>query len=145
MVRLNNWLRITVGGLALCAVLVVALAIAVWMLLRQSLPQLDGELGVPGLHTPVTVERDDAGVPIIRAGDRSSAAFALGFVHAQDRFFQMDLLRRSASGELAALVGAAALPLDRQRRLFCCADRLPDAGNSCPSTSSRSCVAIPTA
>ncbi|ATO33511.1 Penicillin acylase 2 [Dickeya dianthicola] len=118
MVRLNNWLRITVGGLALCAVLAVALAVAVWMLLRQSLPQLDGELNVAGLHTPVTVERDDAGVPIIRAGDRLSASFALGFVHAQDRFFQMDLLRRSASGELAALVGAAALPLDRQRRLF---------------------------
>ncbi|MEI7256354.1 penicillin acylase family protein [Dickeya dadantii] len=116
--RLSNWLRITVGGLALCAVLAVALAVAVWMLLRQSLPQLDGVLGVPGLHTPVTVERDAAGVPIIRAGDRLSAAFALGFVHAQDRFFQMDLLRRSASGELAALVGAAALPLDRQRRLF---------------------------
>ncbi|WP_244265241.1 penicillin acylase family protein [Dickeya solani] len=111
--RLNNWLRITVGGLALCAVLVVALAIAVWMLLRQSLPQLDGELGVPGLHTPVTVERDDAGVPIIRAGDRLSAAFALGFVHAQDRFFPdgfAQAQRVRGTGGVGGRCGVAAGP-----------------------------------
>ncbi|QDX29829.1 penicillin acylase family protein [Dickeya poaceiphila] len=115
---INSWLRITVDGLVLCVVLAMVLVILVWMLLRQSLPQLDGELRVPGLHTPVTVERDGAGIPTIRAADRFSAAFALGFVHAQDRFFQMDLLRRSAAGELAALVGESALPLDRQHRLF---------------------------
>ncbi|ACT06617.1 peptidase S45 penicillin amidase [Dickeya chrysanthemi Ech1591] len=116
--RINNGLRIMAGALALGVVLMMALVVAVWGLLGQSLPQLDGELSVPGLHTPVTVERDEAGVPSIRAADRLSAVFALGFVHAQDRFFQMDLLRRSAAGELSALVGAAALPLDRRHRLF---------------------------
>ncbi|GAB7203242.1 penicillin acylase family protein [Dickeya oryzae] len=116
--RIKSWRRLTVGALSLGGVLVIVLAATVWWLLRQSLPPIDGELRVPGLHTAVTIDRDDAGVPIIRANDRQSAAFALGFVHAQDRFFQMDLLRRNAAGELAALVGAAALPLDRQHRLF---------------------------
>ncbi|WP_263009495.1 penicillin acylase family protein [Dickeya zeae] len=118
IVRIKHWRRITVGALSLGGVLVIALAVTIWWVLRQSLPPIEGELRVPGLHTAVTIDRDDAGVPVIRASDRQSAAFALGFVHAQDRFFQMDLLRRNAAGELAALVGAAALPLDRQHRLF---------------------------
>ncbi|XIH70637.1 hypothetical protein C1N58_21125 (plasmid) [Pantoea sp. SGAir0180] len=58
------------------------------------------------------------GVPDIIAADSQSAYFALGFLHGQDRFFQMDLLRRSAAGELAALVGKGGIRIDRQRRIF---------------------------
>ena len=60
-----------------------------------------------GLGAPVRIERDALGVPVVRGGSRLDVARATGFLHAQDRFFQMDLLRRSAAGELAALVGAA--------------------------------------
>jgi penicillin amidase len=85
--------------------------------LRGSLPQLDGERHVPGLAAPVTITRDGLGIPTIRARSRVDAARATGFLHAQDRFFQMDLARRRAAGELSALVGARTLAVDREIRL----------------------------
>jgi penicillin amidase len=88
-----------------------------FLLLRGSLPVLDGAVSLPGLGGPVAVERDRLGVPTIRGGSRADVARATGFVHAQDRFFQMDLLRRRAAGELAELVGKVALPVDRRTRL----------------------------
>ena len=66
--------------------------------LEASLPQVDGEVALEGLAAPVMVERDAAGVPTIRGDDRLDVARALGFVHAQERFFQMDLLRRRPAG-----------------------------------------------
>lgn len=96
--------------------LLVALA-AGWWLLRGSLARLDGSLALPGLAAPVQVERDAAGIPTIRAQNEADLSRALGFLHAQDRFFQMDLLRRVAAGELSELFGKAALPRDRANRL----------------------------
>ncbi len=84
--------------------------------LRASLPQLDGTHPLAGLTAPVTATRDVLGVPTIRGATRPDVARALGFLHAQDRFFQMDLLRRRAAGELAELFGKVALPLDRSTR-----------------------------
>jgi penicillin amidase len=85
--------------------------------LRASLPLADGSFTLTGLAAPVTVERDRLGVPTITSSTRADAARALGFLHAQDRFFQLDLQRRQAAGELAALVGARALEVDRAMRL----------------------------
>ncbi len=101
----------------LIVVLVIAAVAGGYAFLRGSLPQLDGSVPATGLRAPVTVTRDAAGVPTIRGSDRGDVAYATGFVHAQERFFQMDLLRRSASGELAALLGPALLPVDRDRRI----------------------------
>ena len=98
-------------------VLVIAAIVGGYAFMRASLPQLDGSVAAAGLRAPVTVTRDAAGVPTIRGSDRGDVAYATGFVHAQERFFQMDLLRRSASGELAALLGKALLPVDRDRRI----------------------------
>ena len=78
---------------------------------------LDGEIRLRGLGARVSVERDAFGVPTIRGGNRLDVARATGFLHAQDRFFQMDLARRNAAGELSALLGPAALSIDRKRRL----------------------------
>jgi len=89
-----------------------------WLFLRGSLAQLDGQATGNGLTALVTVTRDANGVPAITGQSRADVAFATGFVHAQDRFFQMDLLRRVAAGELAELVGAVALPVDRQHRFY---------------------------
>ena len=98
-------------------VALIALAVgAAGVFVRGSLPTLDGELGVAGLADDVAVERDSLGVAWIRATTRDDAAFALGFVHAQERFFQMDLLRRAAAGELAELLGADLLSADRVLR-----------------------------
>lgn len=112
--RLAVVLAVMVGLLIL-----VALAGGLWLRGRveASLPQLSGERAVGGLSAPVTVERDALGVPTIRAANRADAARALGFLHAQERFFQMDLLRRSAAGELAEIVGPPALDGDRASRV----------------------------
>ncbi len=84
---------------------------------RASLPQLDGTAAIAGLGAKVTITRDALGVPTIKAGNRVDVARALGWLHAQDRFFQIDLMRRRAAGELAELFGKAALPLDRESRM----------------------------
>jgi penicillin amidase len=97
--------------------LVLLAGLGAWLLLRASLAQLDGKRDAPGLTGPVTIARDEAGVPLIRGNNRLDVAYATGFVHAQERFFQMDLLRRTAGGQLAELFGPRALPLDRARRL----------------------------
>jgi len=100
--------------------LVVTLAAALFWArseLRASLPHINGTVMVRGLQSAVTIERDSLGVPTIRGLSRADVARATGFVHAQDRFFQMDLARRRAAGELSALVGDAAIPLDRQVRI----------------------------
>ncbi len=107
-------------GIGASLVLVAALAGAGWCFsrLRASLPSLDGSQRMTGLGAPVTIERDALGVPTIKAITRADAARALGYLHAQDRFFQMDLLRRRGAGELAEIIGPAALPLDRGSRRF---------------------------
>ena len=85
--------------------------------LRRSLPVLDGEIALYGLAAPVTIERDAQGVATIRGEHRFDVARGLGFAHGQDRFFQMDLARRFAAGELAELLGEGALEADKRQRL----------------------------
>lgn len=109
-----KWLKRILGGLLL---LLLLLALALWLMLRSSLAPLDGERALPALGAPVEAQRDARGYVTLTAESRLDAARALGFVHAQERFFQMDLMRRNAAGELSALVGAKALPLDKARRL----------------------------
>ena len=82
----------------------------------HTLPQLDGTLTLPGLHAPATVLRDSEGVPHIRTATAGDAWFALGFVHAQDRLFQMDLNRRRGLGRSAEFLGAAAADADALSR-----------------------------
>jgi penicillin G amidase len=102
------------GGIGL---LLLACALAIYLAVRGSLPQLDGSLSAPALASEATIERDASGVPAIRARSRADLAFATGVAHAQDRFFQMDLMRRSAAGELAALLGPSLVDADRRLRV----------------------------
>ena len=102
------------------AVLVLGTAAAggafVW--LRGSLPHIDGERTLPGLAAPVEVIRDANGIPHITAGNEEDALFALGFVHAQDRMWQMEMNRRIGAGRLAEVLGSAALDTDRLLRVL---------------------------
>jgi len=111
--------RLKIVGVALVILLVLGGAVVGWMYrtVARSLPLLDGEVVVAGLASAVTVERDALGVPTIRGSTRLDVARALGFLHAQDRFCQMDLLRRRAAGELAELFGPSALAADRASRV----------------------------
>jgi penicillin amidase len=103
-------------GLAMFALLAVA-TIAALFALRGSLAQLDGTVTEDVLTAPVRVDRDERGTATFHAENRRDLEFALGYVHAQERFFEMDLMRRSAAGELAELFGDAAVPLDRKARM----------------------------
>jgi penicillin G amidase len=102
---------------AAAAVLMLAALGAGYGVLRASLPQLDGRRHAH-VSGPVHIARDARGVPTIEAVDRLDLAYATGFVHGQDRFFQMDLARRLAAGELAELFGTVAIYQDRESRLF---------------------------
>jgi len=97
------------------ALIVLAIAV-VWLAVRASLPQLDGAIAVDGINGPTTIVRDAAGIPTIMASTRGDLAFATGFAHGQDRFFQMDLIRRQATGELSELFGEVALETDKRNR-----------------------------
>src|SRR5665213_686167 len=84
--------------------------------LRAALPQIDGTLHTAGLSAPVTVTRDDHGVPSIQATNVDDLLFAQGFVTAQDRLWQMDALRRHAAGDLAEILGPSLVEHDRTQR-----------------------------
>ena len=109
--RVLRWTLGTLVGLVLVLVAVL------YFFLRSSLPQLKGEVQTAGIAAPVQITRDAVGAPTLTAQSRTDLAFATGFVHAQDRFFQMDLLRRYPAGEVAELLGPAALEVDRSSRL----------------------------
>ena len=84
---------------------------------RASLPKLEGQIETAGIISSVTVERDDQGNATISADNRTDLAYATGYIHAQERFFQMDLSRRMAAGELSELFGSLALGSDKNNRL----------------------------
>ena len=109
--------RVTVRLLAVVVILAVLAVFATLWAMRASLPVLEGELALEGLSAPVSVQRDERGIVTIDAANETDAARALGFVHAQERYFEMDLLRRSAAGELSALFGPVAIERDKQVRI----------------------------
>ena len=105
-----RWLARATAALLLLSALALGLA---YCYLRQSLPQLEGSTPAPGLRAPVDVLRDTWGIPHIFAVTQADAAYGLGYVHAQDRLWQMEMNRRIGSGRLAEILGPAALDTDR--------------------------------
>jgi penicillin G amidase len=100
------------------AILVITGGAVIWWFVYRPLPQLSGTIGVPGLQKAVIVERDRWGVPHLRANSVEDLAEAQGFVMAQDRLWQMDLLRRVARGQLSEILGPATLDIDKGFRTF---------------------------
>jgi penicillin amidase len=98
------------------ATLIVLLAIGaggVWWRLWHALPTTEGRARVPGLRAPLEIVRDGSGVPHIRAANEADAYFGLGYVHAQDRLWQMDFQRRIARGRLSEILGSQTITTDR--------------------------------
>ncbi|MBD3584863.1 penicillin acylase family protein [Salinimonas sp. HHU 13199] len=108
-----NWMKWLFISLLILLLLAVG---AVFFTFNQSLPQLDGDVRAPGLQSQAVLARDELGQAIITGDSRLDAAYALGVAHGQDRFFQMDLQRRAAAGELSQWVGERALEVDKQAR-----------------------------
>lgn len=109
--------KIIFGVLIFILVVLIGAGAAAVFILRGSLPKLNGEVSLPGLTAAVTVERDELGIVTIKAKNQVDASRALGYVHAQERYFEMDLVRRSSAGELAELVGASAVSADEAVRV----------------------------
>jgi len=110
---LRTFFRVSLWILGFLVILVGAVA---WWFVYRPLPQLDGSISVPGLQRAVTVDRDGWGVPHIRAASAEDAAEAQGYVMAQDRLWQLDLLRRVAWGQLSEILGERTLQIDKDFR-----------------------------
>jgi len=103
-------------SLVKASVVLVAIAAlgggAAWQYLRRSLPQVDGAVVVAGIHAPIDIVRDADAIPHIFASSKADALFGLGYVHAQDRLWQMEFQRRIGFGRLSEIFGAATIPQD---------------------------------
>jgi penicillin amidase len=99
--------------LSILLLLLLLSAAAGYAYLRQSLPKTEGAVRLAGLSGPVDVLRDRYGIPHIFAGSLPDAVFALGYAHAQDRLWQMEMSRRIAAGRVSEVVGAGGLETDR--------------------------------
>lgn len=102
--------------IVLCLALVIVLAATTLAWVYSSLPRSGGDLTLPGLKSPVTVHFDENAVPYIFAETELDAAFALGFTHARDRMWQMELQRRLGAGRLSEIIGKRTTAIDRQMR-----------------------------
>ncbi len=105
---------------AVCLLLVAIIIAVCWLywIAHSALPQLDGSVAVPGISSKVRVVRDGQGVPTIEAATLEDLFFAQGYVTAQDRLWQMDVMRRAAAGELSEVIGEDTLKMDREERIL---------------------------
>jgi penicillin amidase len=106
------------SGRGLVALVVVAIVAGVggWLYLKRSLPQLSGEAHVAGIEQPIDIVRDSEGIPHVFARSERDGWFAIGYLHAQDRLWQMEVQRRVATGRLAEVFGELAYDTDRLMR-----------------------------
>jgi penicillin amidase len=105
-------------GASLFALLLVVTGAGFYLYLRSALPQTNGRIVLTGPKAEIRVERDADGVPRIIAQDDEDLAFGLGFAHAQERLFQMELQRRYGAGRLSEIFGPDAVAVDRQMRVL---------------------------
>jgi penicillin G amidase len=121
--RLFRLLFYSLLALLLLALIVVAV---IYVLLRASVATESGMVKLSGLGATTIVQRDDRGSVSLAAATTQDAMRTLGFVHAQERFFEMDLARRAAAGELSALLGKATIEMDRKKRVHRFRSRVKD-------------------
>ncbi|CAG0933460.1 penicillin amidase [Thermoflexales bacterium] len=113
MKRVRKWLTRIIIGLFILAIILTS--VAIWLVVR-SWPQTSGTIQVSGLQAPVQVFRDKWGVPNIYADNEPDLFFAQGYVHAQDRLWQMEMIRRLGSGMLSEIIGEETVSIDRIMR-----------------------------
>lgn len=114
---MRRLLRILIATLATIIGLISLTVAGIYWLCWSSLPKQEGYRSSTSIQNTLTIDHDDLGVPTIKAIDRETVSYGIGFCHAQDRYFQMDLQRRMAAGELSALVGPGTLGMDKSNRI----------------------------
>ena len=113
---MGKWKKIIIGSAAALFVLIIVIALLSYWTLRKSLPDYNESITVTGLNSEVKIYRDSFAVPMIVANNDEDAAFALGYLHAQERLFQMDVERRAGEGRLSEVFGEKTIPYDKMFR-----------------------------
>lgn len=113
---MKPWLKITFSILISFILIIIIGGYIFYRMLNTSLPLYEGTLNAPGLHEQVEIYRDSLAVPYIFANNDEDAAFALGYLHAQERMFVMDIIRRAGAGRLSEIFGDKTLPFDKMFR-----------------------------
>jgi penicillin amidase len=116
--RLSPVVHVLLWLLFAMLVILAGAAAYAWFVAHSALPQLDGRLQISGISAAVAVTRDSHGVPTIEAGTLEDLFFAQGYVTAQDRLWQMDVMRRYGAGELSEILGEDGLKMDREQRIL---------------------------
>ena len=114
---MSNRAKIIIGILGVLLVASIAVFFFLRYQIRKSFPEASGKLSVPGLQDRVEIQRDEYGVPRINARNEHDLMFAVGYVHAQDRLWQMDMARRIGEGRMSELLGSVTLPFDKMFRI----------------------------
>ena len=113
---MKKGIKIVSGIFTTIVALIIAVVVISYFVLNSKLPEYSGEVVVAGINNNVKIYRDKYAVPYIIANDELDAAFALGYVHAQERLFQMDISRRAGMGKLSEVLGSSTLPFDKMFR-----------------------------
>ena len=113
---MKKWLKVLLGFIFTITVLIVAGSLVAYFTLLSKLPDYEGLKTVNGISSEVEIYRDSFAVPYIIAKTEFDAAFSMGYVHAQERLFQMDITRRAGEGRLSEILGGEAIPFDKMFR-----------------------------
>jgi len=111
-------MKILKWSAAVIFILAVVVSISIYVFLKQTVPDYDGEVTIQGLHAPVEIIRDKWGIPNISAQNEEDAYFALGYAMAQDRLFQMVVMKLLAQGRLSELLGESLISSDKFFRVW---------------------------
>lgn len=113
---MKKYFKIGLGLFATILALLVGIVVISYFILKSKIPEYSGEVSVKGISNEVKIYRDEFAIPFIIAEEELDAAFALGYVHAQERLFQMDISRRAGEGRLSEIFGGATIPFDKMFR-----------------------------
>jgi penicillin amidase len=108
--------KLAIGISSAILIFILGFVLVAYRMMYLSIPDYNGRLDLQNLNSEVKIYRDSLAIPYIIADSEEDAAFALGFVHAQERMFQMDLMRRAGEGRLSEIFGSRTVPFDRMFR-----------------------------
>ncbi len=108
-----RWLKIIIGLTVTLALIISVAGIIFYNMLVSSLPEYEGEITAPGISGDIEIYRDSLAIPYILANSDEDVSFALGYLHAQERLFSMDIVRRAGEGRMSEVFGPQTIPFDK--------------------------------